>query len=834
MKLLFTKFSSIIIHSFEKYFLTFAVLTFATNHASAEFGPQQIITTSATDVMDAFPADMDGDGDIDILAAKPGNPFFGGGAVVLYRNNGNGSFTELTPFTNGPTTLVSNIVASDLDNDGDLDVVLGSSGTRSGGVRVYRNNGSLRFTRTFDNENAPYLWDIHLGDVNNDNRTDIIFGLGGDFDQIGIYFNSGNLYNWGGLIPAKTGTGTGDEPRNIHLADIDGDGDQDIMSANYLSNQISYYPNGSIGGAGPSVVRLTSSSQTRGPRNVRTGDIDGDGILDFISTSVLDGKVAWYKGSGDGAFGSQKIIHTYSTRSSGGGVSGNDPLGPRGLDVVDFDGDGDLDVFSTSEVGSTVCLHENKGGGSFGQAEIITNRANGVNLVTTIDMDGDGDLDVVSSSPGDNKIAWYETIIEQVPSFLSYAVDGNSITITDCDASTSGELIIPSTIEGKLVTKIGSEALKDCSNLTSIIIPDSVTTIGEYAFVSCSKLINITIPDSVTSIGGWAFVSCTSLTGINIPDTVTSIGYACFDNCTSLTSIIIPDSITSIEGGVFANCTALTSITIPDTVTSIGARAFSSCSALVSILIPDSVTSIGNNAFTDCTSLTSISIPNSIKSIGDSTFTRCTSLTSITIPDGVTSIGVYAFDFCTSLTSVTIPDSVTSIGKTAFWSCTSLTSITIPGSVTSIGDQAFSGCYELQDFIFLGDAPILGENVFQSADGRGKITVSANAEGYGETFGGVPVEVKPDSDSQIIASLQSQITALQTQINQLSQRPTVEQLQDARAGSVIINAENGNITVKFDIEESEDLTLWKKTGESISRTIQLKDGKKFYRFSVDN
>ena len=67
-------------------------------------------------------------------------------------------------------------------------------------------------------------------------------------------------------------------------------------------------------------------------------------------------------------------------------MSGNDPLGPRGLDVVDFDGDGDLDVFSTSEVGSTVCLHENKGGGSFGQAEIITNRANGVNLVTTIDI----------------------------------------------------------------------------------------------------------------------------------------------------------------------------------------------------------------------------------------------------------------------------------------------------------------------------------------------------------------------------------------------------------------------------------------------------------------
>ncbi|MDA7681370.1 leucine-rich repeat protein, partial [Verrucomicrobiales bacterium] len=377
---------------------------------------------------------------------------------------------------------------------------------------------------------------------------------------------------------------------------------------------------------------------------------------------------------------------------------------------------------------------------------------------------------------------------DQVPSSLSYTVDGNSITITDCDASTSGELIIPSTIEGKLVTKIGSEALKDCSNLTSIIIPDSVTTIGEYAFVSCSKLINITIPDSVTSIGGWAFVSCTSLTGINIPDTVTSIGYACFDNCTSLTSIIIPDSITSIEGGVFANCTALTSITIPDTVTSIGARAFSSCTALVSISIPDSVTSIGDEVFINCTNLTSITIPDNVTSIGDgafwkctnltsitfgtnsnftsiavSAFYQCTSLTSITIPDSVTSIGGSAFAGCTSLTSITIPDSVTSIGSGAFSSCTSITSITIldgvtsigrgaffgcikltaitiPSSVTTIGDKAFSGCYELQDFTFLGNAPTLGgEDVFESATAIAKITISANAEGYGETFGGVTV-----------------------------------------------------------------------------------------------
>jgi len=344
---------------------------------------------------------MDGDGDIDVLAAKPGN-FFGGGAAVLYRNNGNGSFTQLSPFSGGPTVLVSNIVAADLDNDGDLDVVLGSSGSNSGGVRVYRNNGSLQFTRTFDNGNAPFLWDIHVDDANGDGRPDIIYSLGGSYDRIHMYYNSGNLSSWGNLRTIKSGTNTGDEPRNVHLADIDGDGDKDIMSANYLSNQLSYYPNG----GGASVIHVTSSAQTRGPRNIRTGDLNGDGVLDLISTSVLDGKVAWYAGSGGGSFGPQQIIHRYQTNSGGGG----DPLGPRGLDVSDYDLDGDLDVFSTSEVGNSVCLHENTGSGSFAQPVIITNRAIGVNLVTTIDMDGDGDLDVVSSSPGDNKIAWYEQL----------------------------------------------------------------------------------------------------------------------------------------------------------------------------------------------------------------------------------------------------------------------------------------------------------------------------------------------------------------------------------------------------------------------------------------
>ena len=126
----------VFLSSAKRSIITSSLLAFTITYASADFGPQQIITSSATEVIDAFPADMDGDGDIDILAAKPGSPF-GGGSIVIYRNNGNGSFTELNNrFPGSSAALVSNVVGADLDNDGDIDVVVGSSGFSSGGVRV--------------------------------------------------------------------------------------------------------------------------------------------------------------------------------------------------------------------------------------------------------------------------------------------------------------------------------------------------------------------------------------------------------------------------------------------------------------------------------------------------------------------------------------------------------------------------------------------------------------------------------------------------------------------------------------------------------------------------
>ena len=270
---------------------------------------------------------------------------------------------------------------------------------------------------------------------------------------------------------------------------------------------------------------------------------------------------------------------------------------------------------------------------------------------------------------------------------------------------------------------INGYVFRDCMNLTSITIPNSVTEIGISAFENCTNLEYMTMPNSVTSIGSSAFYGCSSLTSINIPGGVTRIWSDAFEGCSSLTSINISDGVTEIDSDAFKGCSSLTSITIPDSVTSIGYDAFRCCSSLKNINIPNSVTSIGDSAFYGCSSLTSINIPDGVTSIGNWTFEDCSSLTSITIPDSVTSIGFRAFEGCSSLTSITIPDSVTSIDKDAFRGCTSLTSITIPNSVTSIGDGAFRCCSSLTSINIPDGVTSIGSSAFEGCSSLTSINI---------------------------------------------------------------------------------------------------------------
>ena len=128
----------------------------------------------------------------------------------------------------------------------------------------------------------------------------------------------------------------------------------------------------------------------------------------------------------------------------------------------------------------------------------------------------------------------------------------------------SGDVVIPKKVmvnsKTYTVTAIGGVAFKNCDEITSITLPNSLTEIEGAAFRGCTSLTSITLPNSLTEIGQWAFNGCTSLTSITLPNSLTSIGESAFYKCTSLTSITLSKSLTKIGESAFEGCTELENI----------------------------------------------------------------------------------------------------------------------------------------------------------------------------------------------------------------------------------------------------------------------------------
>lgn len=288
----------------------------------------------------------------------------------------------------------------------------------------------------------------------------------------------------------------------------------------------------------------------------------------------------------------------------------------------------------------------------------------------------DGSLEQWSRITADNDVLGYScpslVMSDYTAQFILVKNDfldppPKTVTITKYTGKES-TVILPSTINSWPVTKIGEDALKDNTTITSVTIPASVTEIGSNAFAGCTNL------TSVTYGGDWS--------NLTIQSGNPAVQDAANEQLFDFEFILNNTAVVVIRyKGTAAD------VTIPSRykdkpVTMIDHAAFHDNSAVTSVTIPDSVTSISDDAFGFCSQLTNISIPNSVTYIGFSAFNSCTSLKSITLPSSLSTIQSYAFYNCGNLKTIRIPVSVTSIGNCAFADCPSLMTVTYPGSKT--------------------------------------------------------------------------------------------------------------------------------------------------------
>jgi hypothetical protein len=249
------------------------------------FSTQKVISNTADGAYRVIAADLDGDSDMDVISGSDNT------GIAWYENiDGNGNF--------GPARVINafapnarSIATADIDGDGDMDVV----GSTSGSVTVawYENLdglGSFGPQQTITT-NGLSVEPIFTIDIDGDGDIDVIAATGGA-DKVAWYENLDGLGNFGSeniIIDNLLGA------HSIYSTDLDNDGDNDILATGggAFDGEVVWFEN--LDGQGSFGAKNIISTEVQFSRSVIAADIDNDGDMDVIASSQNDDKIAWYE-----------------------------------------------------------------------------------------------------------------------------------------------------------------------------------------------------------------------------------------------------------------------------------------------------------------------------------------------------------------------------------------------------------------------------------------------------------------------------------------------------------------------------------------------------------
>lgn len=335
-------------------------------------------------------ADVNGDGKLDAVVLGDD------GSVAVYLGRGDGSLKSPLHYYaagSGPQALA----AADLNQDGKPDIVVVN--TTSGNVSVLLGKGDGTFQdRTLadvaNNAGTPaptYVVgnnpiNVTVADLNGDGKPDIIVANYTD-GTLSILRGNGD-----GTFKAQTTVTVGRGPDCINVADFNGDGIPDILLSNAVDGTLELLP-----GNGDGTFRAGTINRVNAPANIAVimttvvGDINNDGKMDVVTTATSSSSSAsiYFLGNGDGTFGAAHFIDT--------------GLQTHYLQLADVNGDGNLDVVAGSFAEGSVAVLFGRGDGSFDAP--VSYPAPGINSALALqpyavdDLNGDGKPEIVAVNP---------------------------------------------------------------------------------------------------------------------------------------------------------------------------------------------------------------------------------------------------------------------------------------------------------------------------------------------------------------------------------------------------------------------------------------------------
>ena len=333
-----------------------------------------------------YSADVDGDGDMDVLGAAPWI------ADITWWENSDTSpgIYWIKHTIDANFSGARSVYAADVDGDGDMDVL--GAASSSDDITWWENtDGSgTSWTEHIVDGEFDHAESVFAADVNGD----------GYMDVLGAAISANDITWWkntdgsGTVWTEYTVDGDFSGAYAVYAADVDGDGYMDVLGAAAYTDDITWWEN--TDGSGTVWIEHTIDSDFDGAHSVYAADVDGDGYMDVLGAAHLADDITWWENS-DGS-GTVWIEHTVNRNFDGA----------HSVYAADVDGDGDMDVLGAAYNANDITWWENTdGSGTVWSEHTVDGEFDLAHSVYSADVDGDGYMDVLGAAYNADDITWW-------------------------------------------------------------------------------------------------------------------------------------------------------------------------------------------------------------------------------------------------------------------------------------------------------------------------------------------------------------------------------------------------------------------------------------------